>query len=299
MAPSQAVPGTTAADLTGAVELIVTLGSRHATDLGACSGRSFTLPAAALPSPCPVLVVGTGQGARPTAAESALESPGAVTLASSTALASATVPFLLLVHQRGPPPVALLPVSHQVSADPNRRPRDGNHTLPIQPGRDRPAQGLDGEMDRRRLDLARQVPVRHRDLGYPMPVGPVPGIPRRLLRPAFPSLAEANGATTVEFDIQIDSHGVREDRVRGVPHTGEGLLGRPLAEMRITDLGTSSPLLDPENTGALAVFVFRPIPRRGLPQVPDMDLPEPGRDGRCGRPDRPGGAGDPRAVGPG
>ena len=93
-----------------------------------------------------------------------------------------------------------------------------------------------------------------------------PRIPRRLLRPAFPSLAEDNGATTVEFDIEIDSHGVREDRVRGVSHIGEGLFGRPLAEMRITNLGTPSPLLDPENTGALAVFVFRPAPGTDSPK---------------------------------
>ena len=87
-----------------------------------------------------------------------------------------------------------------------------------------------------------------------------PRIPRSLLKPAFPPLAEDDGAATVEFDIEIDSHGAREDRVRGVPHVGEGLFGRPLAEMRITDLGTSSPLLDPENAGSLAVFVFRPAP---------------------------------------
>ena len=39
----------------------------------------------------------------------------------------------------------------------------------------------------------------------------------------------------------IDSHGVREDRVRGVPHIGEGLLGRPQAQIRITNLGTYRP----------------------------------------------------------
>ena len=123
-----------------------------------------------------------------------------------------------------------------------------------------------------------------------------PRIPRRLLTPAFLSLAEDNGATTVEFDIEIDSHGVREDRVRGVSHTGEGLLGRPLPEMRITDLGTASPLLDPENTGALAVFVFRPAPVTDSPKcriwicrnpvetdvVDDLIGPvEPGRGARC------------------
>ena len=87
---------------------------------------------------------------------------------------------------------------------------------------------------------------------------PGPCVPRDLLKPAFPSLAEDVGVTTVEFDIEIDSHAVREDRVRGVPHIGEGLLGRPQAQIRITNLGTSSPLRDPENTGALAIFVFRP-----------------------------------------
>ena len=89
---------------------------------------------------------------------------------------------------------------------------------------------------------------------------PGPCIPRNLLKPAFPSLAEGVGATGIEFDIEIDSHGVREDRVRGVPHVGEGLLGRPQAQIRITNLGTASPLRDPENTGALTIFVFRPGP---------------------------------------
>ena len=87
-----------------------------------------------------------------------------------------------------------------------------------------------------------------------------PGVPIDLLKPAFPSLAEAAGAGSVEFDIEIDSHGVREDRVQGVPHIGEELLGRRCREIRITNLGTSSPLRDPENIGALAIFVFRPGP---------------------------------------
>jgi len=93
-----------------------------------------------------------------------------------------------------------------------------------------------------------------------------PHVPRDLLRAAFPSLAEDLGPIRIEFDIAIDSHGVREDRVRGIPHIGEGLLGRPQAQIRITNLGTSSPLRDPENTGALAIFVFRPGPRTGSPK---------------------------------
>ncbi len=87
---------------------------------------------------------------------------------------------------------------------------------------------------------------------------PGPCVPRDLLKPAFSSLDEDGGTSTVEFDIEIDSHGVQEHRVRGVPHIGDGLLGRPQAQIRITNLGTSSPLRDPENTGALAIFVFQP-----------------------------------------
>ncbi|MDE2784280.1 MAG: hypothetical protein OXK77_15100 [Gemmatimonadota bacterium] len=95
---------------------------------------------------------------------------------------------------------------------------------------------------------------------------PGPRVPRALLKPAFPSLAEDVGTTTIEFDIEIDSHGVREDLVRGVPHIGEGPFGRPQAQIRITDLGTSSPLRDPENTSALTIFVFRPGPSTDSPK---------------------------------
>ena len=93
-----------------------------------------------------------------------------------------------------------------------------------------------------------------------------PCVPRDLLKPAFPSLAKDVGRTGVEFDIEIESHGVRERRVRGVPHIGKGLFGRATPEIRITNLGSSSPLLDPENTGALAIFVFRPAPGTHSPE---------------------------------
>ena len=125
-----------------------------------------------------------------------------------------------------------------------------------------------------------------------------PCVPRDLLEPAFPSLADDAGATTVEFDIEIDSHGVQEDRVRAVPHIGNGLFGTPRAEMRITDFATASPLLDPREHRRAGDLRVSAGPWHRLPQVPDMDLPEPGRDGRCGRPDRPGGAGFPCPVGP-
>ena len=109
-----------------------------------------------------------------------------------------------------------------------------------------------------------------------------PCVPRALLKPAFPSLAEDAGAPTVEFDIEIDSHGVREDRVRGVPHTGEGLFGAPRAEMRLTDFGPSSPLRDPENTARWRSSCFGPGPRHRVAQMPGVGLPECGRDGCCG-----------------
>ena len=93
-----------------------------------------------------------------------------------------------------------------------------------------------------------------------------PCVPRALLEPAFPSLAEDAGTTSVDFDIKIDSHGLWEAQAQGVPHIGQGLFGGTRAEIRITGLGTSSPLLDPENTGALAIFVFRPAPGTDSPK---------------------------------
>jgi len=108
--------------------------------------------------------------------------------------------------------------------------------------------------------------LSHPETSVTQALRPGPRVPRELLKPAFPSLGEDVGTTGVEFDIAIDSHGVREDRVRGVPHIGEGLLGGPQAQIRLTNLGTSSPLRDPENTGALAIFVFRPGPSTDSPK---------------------------------
>ena len=95
---------------------------------------------------------------------------------------------------------------------------------------------------------------------------PGPHVPTALLKPAFPSLTDTVGAPTVEFDIEIDSHGVRHDQVRAVPHFGHSLPGAPRLQMRITNTGTSSPLLDPENTGALTIFVCRPGPATNSPK---------------------------------
>ncbi|MYD13239.1 MAG: hypothetical protein F4X00_06395 [Gemmatimonadetes bacterium] len=94
---------------------------------------------------------------------------------------------------------------------------------------------------------------------------PGPCVPRHLLTPAFSSLTDDVTPTPVEFDIEIDSHGFHEAQVRAVPHTGKGLFGAPLPEFRLTNLSPSSPLRDHENTGALAIFAFRPGPGPASP----------------------------------
>ncbi len=95
---------------------------------------------------------------------------------------------------------------------------------------------------------------------------PGPCVPRHLLTPAFPSLTDDLPPTNLEFDIEIDSHRVRENQVRAVPHTGQSLVGEPRPQIRLTNLSTSSALRDPENTGALAIFAFRPGPGPGSPK---------------------------------
>ena len=95
---------------------------------------------------------------------------------------------------------------------------------------------------------------------------PGPCVPRHLLKPAFPSLGDHPAPTPLEFDVEIDSHGVREVHVRSFPHTGQGLFGAPQAEIRLTNLSTSIPLRDPESTRSLAIFAFRPGPSPDSPK---------------------------------
>ena len=95
---------------------------------------------------------------------------------------------------------------------------------------------------------------------------PGPTIPTKLLRTVFPMLAKNGNASSIEFAIEIDSHGVREERVRCVPHIGRGLHGASRADMRFTNLSTSSPLLDDENAGAVVIFVFRRVPSTDAPK---------------------------------
>jgi EcoRII C terminal/Restriction endonuclease EcoRII, N-terminal len=83
-----------------------------------------------------------------------------------------------------------------------------------------------------------------------------PYIPKEFLFSIFPSLnrpSSLNPDLWVEFDI--DSHEDRR-RIRIIWYNNK-LHGKTRNEARLTNFGGSnSPLLDPENTGALAVFAF-------------------------------------------
>lgn len=84
-----------------------------------------------------------------------------------------------------------------------------------------------------------------------------PYIPKDVLFRIFPELnnsAEKNPDTT--FRLSVDSHG-DERMIRAIWYNNR-LFGGTRNETRITGFGgIESPLLDPENTGALAVFAFR------------------------------------------
>jgi len=129
--------------------------------------------------------------------------------------------------------------------------------------------------------------------------GSIAGVVRDTLRAGLPGATVFAEAPGIEFDIEMDSHGVREDRVRGVPHMGEGLFGAPQAELRITNLDASSPLRDPENTGALAIFVFRPGPGPDAPKCRIWICRNLAETDVAGDLIGPGGAGLPRPVGSG
>lgn len=86
-----------------------------------------------------------------------------------------------------------------------------------------------------------------------------PYIPRDFLNSRFPSLNRPDVENPdVWFDLFVDSHSVRR-QVRAVWYNGR-LHGKTRNESRLTNLGgVSSPLLDPENTGALVIFAFRRV----------------------------------------
>ena len=93
-----------------------------------------------------------------------------------------------------------------------------------------------------------------------------PYVSRDFLFSLFPSLNRPESENPdVEFNAFIDSHS-DERRVRAVWYNN-ALRGGTRNETRLTRFGgLSSPVLDPESTGALAIFAFR--------RVGDVDSPE-------------------------
>ena len=85
-----------------------------------------------------------------------------------------------------------------------------------------------------------------------------PYIPKELLFEVFPSLNDPHRQNPdVHFDAYIDSHADHRN-VRAIWYNNR-IFGGSRNETRVTNWGGSaSALLDPDSTGALAVFVFRP-----------------------------------------
>ena len=95
-----------------------------------------------------------------------------------------------------------------------------------------------------------------------------PYIPRDFLNSRFPSLNRPDELNPdIRLELFIDSHSVRR-MVRAVWYNNRlHTEGGKRDESRFTRLGgASSPLLDPENTGALAIFAFQ--------RVEDADAPD-------------------------
>ncbi len=92
-----------------------------------------------------------------------------------------------------------------------------------------------------------------------------PYIPRDFLNSRFPSLNRPEVLNPdVWFELFIDSHTARRT-VRAVWYNNS-LHGGGRNESRLTNLGgISSPLLDPENTGALAIFTFQQVDKGDSP----------------------------------
>ena len=86
-----------------------------------------------------------------------------------------------------------------------------------------------------------------------------PYVPREFLFTLFPSLDRPDSVNPdVEFEVFVDSHS-HHRRVRAVWYNNV-LRDGTRNETRLTRFGgISSPLLDPENTGALAILAFRKI----------------------------------------
>ena len=92
-----------------------------------------------------------------------------------------------------------------------------------------------------------------------------PYIPRDFLNSRFPSLNRPEVLNpNVWFELFVDSHSVHQT-VRAVWYNNS-LHDGTRNESRLTNFGgISSPLLDPENTGALVIFAFRRVEEGDAP----------------------------------
>lgn len=81
-------------------------------------------------------------------------------------------------------------------------------------------------------------------------------IPKRIIFTAFPEVDSPDAENPdARFDLHIDSHGYSKS-VRATWYNNR-LRGGTRNETRVTSLGgKKSALLDPDNTGALAIFAF-------------------------------------------
>lgn len=87
-----------------------------------------------------------------------------------------------------------------------------------------------------------------------------PYVPKEFLFKLFPQLNRPEDENPrVEFPLYVESHGQQRD-VQAIWYNNK-LRGGTRNEARLTNFGgQSSPLLDPESTGAIAVFAFHPAP---------------------------------------
>ncbi len=83
-----------------------------------------------------------------------------------------------------------------------------------------------------------------------------PYIPRDFILEIFPSMAGKKDANQERwFELAVDSHGASR-QVRAIWYNNK-FRGKTRNEARLTNFGgQGSPMLDPENTGALTVFAF-------------------------------------------
>jgi hypothetical protein len=86
-----------------------------------------------------------------------------------------------------------------------------------------------------------------------------PYLSKNFLFDLFPQIEDKSRKNPdTHLSATINSHGDAERRVRVIWYNSK-LFGKTRDETRITGWGgVSSPLLDPDSTGALAIFVFRP-----------------------------------------